>query len=181
MTIYLIAATLLVAAMLLAAGVQRSSRRLPAVVFDAGARAMLAAAAAKGRIRIIATEPQLSEPVHRADRDDEDWDGVLFLEVTIAASSSAAVTVRGVPHYGHRILAARATTLVPAIAAVLLAVRDTTGLVPTAEFGWARRGLDTEAAHLVLRGHGLIAARARHLLVAAEPDQARRPTVRLGP
>lgn len=181
MTIYLIAATLLVAAMLLAAGIQRSSRRLPAVVFDTGARAMLAAAAAKGRIRIIAAEPKLSEPVHRADRDDEDWDGVLFLEVTIAATSSAAVTVRGVPHYGHRILAARATALVPAIAAVLLAVRDTTGLVPTAELGWARPPLHAEAAHLVLRGHGLIAARARHLLVAAEPDQTRRPRLRLGP
>ncbi len=163
----------------LAAGVLRLRNRLPHVVFDAGAQAMLAAAAKHRRIRVIAMEPVPCDDGPQAQRDDHDSDGIFFIEVTIAPSRLAGAAVHGVRYYGHQILAVQAASVGPAIASVLLALRDATGHVPVAEFGWSRYGLTREAVQLLVRGHGMTAARTRHLLTRAEPDTTRRPKVTL--
>ncbi|GIG05601.1 hypothetical protein Cco03nite_23010 [Catellatospora coxensis] len=105
--------------------------------------------------------------------------GVIYIEVTVVPAWQAVASVRGEIDHGHHILAVHAPSVAPAIAGVLLAIRDTTEHAPTAEFAWSRHSLALEAAHLLADGHGLTAARVRHLLAVAERDPARRPKVRL--
>ncbi|WP_144128103.1 hypothetical protein [Catellatospora sichuanensis] len=163
----------------LAAGLLRLPRRLPHVVFDARAQDMLAAAAKHRCIRVIAMEPVPYDDGPHTERDDHDCDGTFFIEVTVARTRLAVAAVHGVRYYGHQILAVRASSVGPAIAAVLLALRDATGHVPVAEIGWSRHSLAREAVQLLVRGHGLTAARTRHLLARAEQDPTRRPKVSL--
>lgn len=170
---------LCLAAVGLAVGVLRLRSRLPHVVFDARAQAMLAAAAKQHRIRVIAMEPVPRDDGPHAERDDHDCDGTFFIEVTVAPTRLAVAAVHGMRYYGHQILAVQASSVGPAIAAVLLALRDATGHVPVAEIGWSRYSLTREAVQLLVRGHGLTAARTRHLLARAEPDPTRRPKVTL--
>ncbi|GIF93762.1 hypothetical protein Cch02nite_72060 [Catellatospora chokoriensis] len=84
---------------------------------------MLAAATKQPHIRVIAMEPVPYDDGPHAERDDHDCDGTFFIEVTVAPTRLAVAAVHGMRYYGHQILAVQASSVGPAIAAVLIALR----------------------------------------------------------
>ncbi|MGY0237163.1 hypothetical protein [Longispora urticae] len=66
------------------------------------------------------------------------------------------------------------------LAAVLLAIRDETGVVPHAHFGWTEDSLADRMLRHLFTGVGETAPVTREVLRRAEPDPHRRPVVHLG-
>jgi len=70
-----------------------------------------------------------------------------------------------------------AADAVPAVVAVLLAVRTYTGLTPRLSCVWPQRHPLLQVADVVLGGRSRSVLRIRRLVHRAEPDPARRPSV----
>ncbi|MEU3847389.1 hypothetical protein AB0E44_10400 [Micrococcus terreus] len=106
----------------------------------------------------------------------------LFLEVRVADYSDfiTHTTVRGVERRGFRVLSVDGTSVPRTIAAVLLAIRDQTGVMPHIYFRWTTRSPLRNLIRLLLFGQGEVAPVTRKLLRAAEPDHTRRPWVHVG-
>lgn len=106
----------------------------------------------------------------------------LFVEVHVTDASGFAdvLEVRGTERAGQRVLQVYGASVPNAIAALLLAVRDATGVVPHVYFGWNERGPFQNAARFLLGGEGDIALVTHEVLRLAEKNRARRPVVHLG-
>lgn len=118
----------------------------------------------------------------RADTHIPLHDKVLFSEITIDDPSEFAHTleVKGVEVGRHQILRIAAPAVPNAIAAFLLYVRDRTGKVPHAYFGWAEGNPLQYLLRFILFGEGDIAPVTREVLRRAEHDDTRRPGVHVG-
>ncbi|WP_366914104.1 amino acid transporter [Nocardioides sp.] len=138
-------------------------------------------------IRLVANEHgDLNEAEYRAKVVEacadnhlqrEDW---LFVEVTVTDPSefSARLEVHGVTAYGkHRVLRMRAPSVPNALAALLLHIRDVTGLRPHIYFAWTEGNPLRNALRFLFLGEGEIAPITREILRRAEPDRDRRPHV----
>ncbi len=163
--------------------------RFERIELDEIARAFLAEEA-KGNIRIIANRKNagdLAEYDHkelqvRFDTHIPKEDPILFLEVTVedASDFSDIIQISGARVGHHKILRVQSASVPNAIAAILLYIRDRTGKIPHAYFGWTEGNPFLFAARFILFGEGDIAPVTREILRQAEHDPKKRPAVHVG-
>jgi len=144
----------------------------------------------RGEIRLIANrlnvgdarEYFLKEKEVRDDNHIPPTDPILFLEVQVADASEFAdvIRVKGVQVDDYRILRAQSAAVPNAIAALLLYIRDQTGKIPHAYFGWVEGNPIQYLLRFILFGEGDIAVVTREVLRKAEKDPERRPAIHVG-
>jgi amino acid transporter len=107
---------------------------------------------------------------------------VLFLEVDVIDPSdfSDVLEVRGVEVDGYRILRLESPAAPNAIAAVLLALRDGTGVRPHCYFEWAEGDPIMHLLRYLILGRGDTAPVVREIIRRSEPDPAKRPGIHVG-
>ena len=107
---------------------------------------------------------------------------VIFLEIDIIDPSNFAGTldVHGVEVDGHRILRVESPAAPNAIAAILLALRDTTGVIPHSYFEWSEGNPLAHLMRYLLLGRGDTPPVVREIIRKHEPDPARRPRIHVG-
>lgn len=106
----------------------------------------------------------------------------LFLEVAIrdASDFSSTVEVTGTRVGQHAILRATGNSVPNTIAAVLLYVRNKTGIPPHVYFEWSEKGPAANALRFLLAGEGDIPPLTHEILRVAERDAGKRPLVHVG-
>ncbi len=104
---------------------------------------------------------------------------VIFLEVEIIDPSEfeEVLRVRGVEINGRCVLRTQSPAVPNAIAAVLLAVRDGSGVVPTGFFQWSEGNPIRHLLEYLVLGRGDTAPVVREILREAERDPKRRPKI----
>lgn len=107
---------------------------------------------------------------------------VLFLEIQVGDASEFAETVRveGVQVGEYRILRAHGAAVPNTIAAILLYIRDQTGKIPHAYFGWIEGNPIQYLLRFILFGEGDIPVVTREVLRTSERDPDRRPAIHVG-
>ena len=161
--------------------------RAEQVELDLQATRFVTEAASDGRLRIISHDPdELSraeyvakEEQHRACDRIPAEDPLIFLEVRVrdASEFASVLRVRGEEVSGYRVLRTESSAIPNAIAALLLHLRDTTGIVPHVYFSWSEGKPLQQVLRYLLFGTGDVAPVAHEVLRAAEPDLHRRPVV----
>lgn len=157
---------------------------------EAAVRFLVEEEASQGKIRLIANrrsvgderEYFLKEKEVREDNHIPPTDSVLFLEIRVADASEFinVIRVQGVQVGEYRILQAQASAVPNAIAAILLHIRDRTGKIPHAYFGWAEGNPIQYLMRFILFGEGDIAVVTREVLRKAEKYPERRPAIHVG-
>ncbi len=143
-----------------------------------------------GQILLIAHEPQrLNAAAYRRKFQHactvshlNSSDQPLFIEVIVDDSSEfeTHLHVRGVTRHGYRILQVHSSNVPNTIAAVMLHLRDITGLMPHVYFRWTEGNPLVNLVKFLILGEGEIAPVTREVLREAEPDVSRRPWVHVG-
>jgi hypothetical protein len=163
--------------------------RVERVELDGTAQRFIAEAS-RGEIRVIANqldtgdarEYVLKEREVREDTHLPPDTPVLFFEVMVGDASEFedVLKVKGVEVAGYRVLRADSAAVPNAIAAFLLYLRDQTGKIPHAYFGWTEGNPIRYLLRFILFGEGDIAPVTREVLRQAEPDPERRPAIHVG-
>ena len=187
-------ASFFILAIIVTSFVSRATRslelRFTQVDFDATARRLIGEQAAAGQIQLIANEPDARDEQEYVDKEREQrednhipaGDAVMFLEITIGDASdfTTELVVQGEERFGYRILKVNSPTVPNAIAAILLKIRDETGVVPHVYFAWAEGNPFLFLFHYLFSGAGDVPPVTREVLRRAEPDPERRPAVHVG-
>jgi len=146
--------------------------------------------ASSGPIRLIANRPDTGDPEEYEDKLIETRDAhhlppdepVLFLEVFLkdASDFSNVLKVKGVSIASFRVLKCESPAVPNAIAAMLLEIRNRTGHIPHAYFGWTESNPVTYLLKFLIFGEGDTAPVTREVLRQVEPDPRRRPRIHVG-
>jgi hypothetical protein len=164
------------------------------VNFDQAAGKIIDEAADYGTIRIITHDldsAQGRDPLEYRDKEaDQRWEShipegepVMFLEVLVKDASEfstdlqvTAVEVPGVAGgRPYRVLSVEAAAIPNSIAAILLAVRDRTGLNPHVYFEWTEGNPLVNLLRFLVVGEGEVAPVTREIIRRAVPDRDQRP------
>jgi hypothetical protein len=183
-----------IAAIVAVSVVSRLSRafelRVTDVRLDATAQ-MFLRDCARRTIRLVANEPDTRDhdEYHQklrqivADSDLPDASDVIFVEVTITDPSdfAAVLEVRGqVQHGQYRVLCLQSPTVPNSLAALLLHIRDVTGVRPHIYFEWTEGNPALHFLRFLLFGVGEVAPVTREVLRRAEVRPRQRPHVHVG-
>ncbi|PXA67975.1 amino acid transporter [Cryobacterium arcticum] len=138
-------------------------------------------------IRIISHEPDDDTEVEyrNKSRDERRFGNIppgspiIFLEVLPSDSSDFEedLVVHGVAKHGYRVLQVTSGNVPNTIAAVLLEIRDQTGLIPEIYFEWTQGNPLANMFKFLFTGLGEIAPVTREVLRESEPNAKRRPHV----
>lgn len=165
--------------------------RISQVELDLAAREFIGQSAKFGSLPIIAHRPDVltaadyrekmreaRRKIHLPDTDTP----VIFLEISVqnASDFEGNLEVHGKAVGSHHVLRAIAPAVPNAIASLLLHLRDTTGIVPDAYFGWDEKSPLENAASFFFFGEGDIAPMTREILRKAESDPEKRPLIHVG-
>jgi hypothetical protein len=184
-------ATLFILAILIVSIVSRIGRsfqlRATSVTFDVTALDFILEDAEEGEIRIISHEPDVDTDKEYAqkNKDERKFSHIpqrsrtIFLEVLPSDSSDFEedLEVQGVVKHGYRVLQVRSGNVPNTIAAVLLEMRDITGVVPAIYFEWTEGNPISNMFRYLITGVGEVAPVTREVLREAEKDVKRRPAV----
>ncbi|MGO4690068.1 amino acid transporter [Glaciibacter sp. 2TAF33] len=165
--------------------------RAERIEFDGLARKFLSDSIAHdGRLNFIANRRQAGDSAEYAEKESAQRSSnpvpgradVLFLEVDVVDPSEfrEILQVHGVAVGDHRILRTSSPAAPNAIAALLLALRDTTGIRPHAYFDWSEGNPLVHMFRYLLLGRGDTAPVVREIIRETEPDPAQRPVIHVG-
>ena len=163
--------------------------RVQSVEPDAKALAFLREGG-RGPVRIIANRPDSGLPEEYEHKLREASDShhlapdeqVLFLEVRPGDVSefSGRLQVEGVQVGSHRVLRCVSSAIPNAIAALLLYIREETGQIPHAYFGWTEGNPLVYLLKFLALGEGDTAPVTREVLRQNEANPMRRPRIHVG-
>jgi hypothetical protein len=164
--------------------------RTTEVVFDETAQRFLRDCARRS-IRLVANEPgardraEYSEKIKQIveDNDLPDAGDIVFVEVTVTDPSDfeGVLDVRGeVMHHTYRVIKVESPSVPNALAALLLEVRDLTGVRPHIYLEWTEGSPIPNLLRFLLFGVGEVAPVTREVLRRAEPDPRKRPHLHAG-
>ncbi len=107
---------------------------------------------------------------------------VLFLEIDVVDPSQfhRVLMVRGHTIAGYSVLRVESPAVPNAIAAILIALRDTTGIRPHCYFEWAEGNPIGHLVRYLILGRGDTAPVVREILREVEKDVAKRPAIHVG-
>jgi hypothetical protein len=179
----------IMATSLLSRAIRSTELRVGTVHLDAMAEEFMREDRPRG-VRIIAHRPD-KRNVHEYDRkerqarDDHSLDQgepLIFLEVIQGDASAFEddLAVRGVRIGRHRILRCQSPAIPNAIAALLLHIRDATGTMPQAYFGWTEGNPVFYVLKYLAFGEGDTAPVTREVLRQAVKNPLERPRIHVG-
>ena len=164
--------------------------RVDTVEFNVGARRIIDEALANGHgLHIIANrrergsaEAYASKEASQRAMNPIPGGTVLFLEVEIVDPSqfSQTLQVRGYDVEEFRVLRVESAVVPNTIAAILLALRDGTGVRPQCYFEWAEGNPIAYLFKFLLFGKGDTAPLVREILREVEKDPKLRPAIHVG-
>ncbi len=164
--------------------------RAESIGMDEKAEEFIHEAARAGELHVIANKRQagdeeeyrLKEAEQRAVNPIPDDAHVVFLEVDVTDPSEFAteLQVRGIAVDGYRVLRVESPAAPNALAAILLHLRDCTGLRPQCYFSWSEGNPLLHVGRYLLFGQGDAAPMTREILREAEPDTSNRPGIHVG-
>jgi hypothetical protein len=187
-------ASLFILAIIVVSFISRARRafelRAIEVGFDDKAAWLIDKIAASGTIRIVThdlegvedREPgeyRQKEAEQRLESHIPAQAPIMFLEVIVrdASEFSTDLHVRAVELDCYKILSVEAAAIPNSIAAILLAIRDRTGLNPHVYFEWTEGNPITNLLKFLFVGEGEVAPVTREILRRAVPDPHQRPHV----
>ncbi|MER6797947.1 amino acid transporter, partial [Amycolatopsis mediterranei] len=165
--------------------------RADRIEFDDEARRFIADSLAHdGALNIVANKRQGGDEAEYSEKEAEQRGmnpvpgaaDILFLEIDVVDPSefSNVLQVRGVEIDGYRILRANSPAAPNAIAAILLTLRDVTGVRPRCYFEWSEGNPLGHLFRYLLLGRGDTAPVVREIIRSVEKDPARRPGIHVG-
>ncbi|WP_245717506.1 amino acid transporter [Nocardia jejuensis] len=157
------------------------------VSFDERAARVIDELAARGEIRIVTHDIDERQPQEYAEKEADqrreshipDSEPIVFLEVVVKDPSefSTDLLVTEVVVEQYRILTVDAAAVPNSIAAILLAIRDRTGVIPHVYFEWSEGNPLTNLLRFMFFGEGEVAPVTREIIRRAVPRRSQRPHV----